>query len=346
MTEKPLQAALEVLTPILDKSVPAARAYGLMVGYHQRWVDAPYRILDVEATVLAPLVNPETATSSRSFQSAGKIDIHAEELKTGRRVIFDHKTTSDDIEDPSGTYWQQLVIEGQASHYLMLEWLNGRKVDYAVWDAMRKAQTSPKEIAKKDRVTALATSTYCDLPITEEEKEFIEAHERESNSLYVKRLIQDCAIQRPGRFFQRRQVPRLDAEIRQYAEEQWGHSQDMLLARRQNRWPRNGAACMSYGRPCKYLGVCSGHDEIDSPKWTRKQWVHPELVQIEGSTGKDLLTNSRLKKFQLCRKLHYYDYELGVEKVEPEEDAESLYFGTLWHETLEAYFRETMKEQL
>lgn len=340
-----LHAALEHLGPTLESSIPAARAYGLMTGYHHRWADAPYRILEVESTVTAPLYNPETSTKSRSFLMAGKLDVHAEEIGTGRKVIFDHKTTSDEISDPNGTYWQQLVVEGQASHYLLLEWLNERKVDYAVWDAIRKAQTSPKEVAKKDRTVVLATGEYCGLKLSSDELEKFASSERESNKMYAARLIQDCSVDRPDRFFQRRQVPRLDAEVIEYSREQWGHSQDIILARRTNRWPRNGSACMNYGRACQFLGVCSGHDTIDSPKWKRREWVHPELVQIEGSDGKDLLTNSRIKTFQLCRKKHYFQYELGVEKLADEEESESLYFGSLMHEALEIFFNELKKEQ-
>ena len=85
-----------------------------------------------------------------------------------------------------------------------------------------------------------------------------------------------------------------------------------------------------------YLGICSGYDSPDSGKWTKKQQVHSELPIIEGD-GRGVLTNSRIGCFQLCRKKHYYQYELGIERLE-EEDAESLYFGTLWHSAQAAWW--------
>jgi hypothetical protein len=57
-----------------------------------------------------------------------------------------------------------------------------------------------------------------------------------------------------------------------------------------------------------------------------------------------VLTSSRLKVFQNCRKRHLYQYEQGWEKVGAE-DSDALYFGTLWHEALASYFRAIQQEQ-
>jgi hypothetical protein len=51
-----------------------------------------------------------------------------------------------------------------------------------------------------------------------------------------------------------------------------------------------------------------------------------------------VLTNSRLGVFRTCRRKHYYEYELGIERLD-EEEAESLYFGTLWHEACAEWWR-------
>ena len=108
------------------------------------------------------------------------------------------------------------------------------------------------------------------------------------------------------------------------------------MARREDRWPRNSGACMNYGRACKFLGICSGHDTPDSDKWQKKVCVHNELVGIEGD-GREILTNSRIRTFQTCRRKHYFEYELGIERQE-EEEKESLMFGSLWHDVLEQWF--------
>lgn len=341
VTDAPLLAGLELLSLAIRGTDPtqaliAAKCAGLLCGYDQRWRNAPYRIEDVECVVSSDLWNPESGRKSRSFSVSGKIDVRAVDMLTGAQVIFDHKTCSQDITDPSGPYWRQLVVEAQPTHYMLVEWLNGRKVDYAIWDVIRKPGISPKALSKKDAAEFLASGLYFGRQFDQNELEAFRAIERETPVMYAARLANDCAIERPDWYFQRRPVPRLDAEVREYAGELWDHGQDLLAARASGRMPRNSGACMFFGSPCKFLGVCSGHDTIDSEQWTRKAWVHPELPQIEGD-GRDVLTNSRIRCFQTCRRKHQYQYEIGVERTD-EEEREALIFGDTFHRALEAYF--------
>src|SRR5690606_22231650 len=120
-----LYAALEAVNTEVPKHADerdlliAAKVRGLVRGYHSRWREHDYQPLAVEQLVTSNLYNPETQAVSRTFRIAGKIDLLAEHKPTGRRVLFDHKTTSQDITDPNATYWRQLAIEGQASHYML-----------------------------------------------------------------------------------------------------------------------------------------------------------------------------------------------------------------------------------
>lgn len=305
----------------------------LVQGYQARWQSAPYQIDAVEQIVCSDLWNPATGRKSRSFVLAGKIDSTA---YIGRRVVLDHKTTSEDITDPNAPYWRQLAIEGQVSHYMLLEWLNGRKVDEAVWDVMRKPSISPKALAKADTARVLNERRYCGAAISDDSLAMFAVTGRETLEMYAARLAEDCTTTRPDWYFQRRTVPRTDAELHEYASEIWDHAQEILAARRLNRWPRNPGACMLYGRPCKFLGICSGHDTADSDNWRRKEFVHSELDGLEGD-GRDVLTTSRVRCFQTCRRKHYLSYELGIDRQD-EEESEALRFGTLWHSTLEVWF--------
>lgn len=348
--DAPLESAKEVLLPVLEGRDPsanlvAAKCLGLMIGYDARWRNAPYLIDDVECVLTSPLYNPETNRSSRTFTLGGKLDVRATEISTGSKVVFDHKTASisTDIADPSSSYWSQLIIEGQVSQYMLLEWLNANKVDCAVWDVVRKPGISPKEVARKEREWALRDRSYFGQALSDVELEYLADTGRESPTIYAKRLAYDCTTERPERHFQRRRVPRLDSEVREYAIETWGHGQDIIAARQSGRWPRNSGACMLYGTPCKFLGICSGHDSIDSGKWTTKAWVHPELPILKGD-GKDLLTNSRIRCFQTCRRKEYYEYEVGIEKLD-EEEKEALFFGSLFHSAIEQYFLEMKRQQ-
>lgn len=336
----PLDSALTAITDAISPDSPpeklliAAKARGLMRGYDSRWRTPDFIVLAVEQTVCADLYNPATRARSRTFEVAGKLDMVVE--RNGRRTLFDHKTTSDDIKDPASPYWRQLVIEAQPSHYALLEWLNGRKVDEIVWDVLKKPDIRPKNLSKKDREWTVNSRHYFGLRVSDQSIEEMEHTERETLEMYEYRLAYDCTTERPDHYFQRRTIPRLDADVHEHAVELWDYAQEIILARRLNRHPRNSGACMNYGRPCVYLGICSGHDDPQSDRWRRKEQVHKEL-DLTGTDGRDVLTNSRLTVFKSCRRKHQLQYEVGIERID-EEEAESLYFGTTWHLGLEAYF--------
>lgn len=55
----------------------------------------------------------------------------------------------------------------------------------------------------------------------------------------------------------------------------------------------------------------------------------------------ELITNSRLKTFNACRRLHQYEYEMGVRPVETEATAAD--FGTLFHAGLEGWWTAWMR---
>ena len=130
----PLEAALRALAEIQPgyvfhagkwhtdekQALVLAKCRGLMAGYDSKWKGAPYLVGAVETLVESDLWNPETGRKSRTFRVAGQLDVTGWHATTGRRVIFDHKTTSDDIADPVSPYWKQLRVEAQPSHYALL----------------------------------------------------------------------------------------------------------------------------------------------------------------------------------------------------------------------------------
>lgn len=313
----------------------AAKCRGLLRGYDARWAKSLYEVAGVEYLRQSDLWNPATNHKSRTFTVAGKID--ALFLDGETPLIVDHKTTSEDISDPLSPYWRQLTVEAQPTHYILLEWLNGRRVDGALWDVVRKPQIRPAKLSAAELKSLTFTHKYYGADLPEEEIALAQQTQRESLALYEMRLAHDCTAERPEWYFQRRRVPRLESEIHEHATELWEHGQEILHARNESRWARNSGACMLYKTPCKFLGICSGHDDPESGNWQKKSQVHSELVGLIGGDGREVLTNSRIKSFQTCRRKHYFEYELGIEKLD-EEERESLWFGTLWHQALEAWF--------
>ena len=334
-------AALDAATAgTADERTPLikAKARALMCGYHARWKDVHFDVIGVEEVISSDLWNPKTGRTSRSFVVSGKVDVRAADGPT--QIFIDHKTCGEDIA-PDAPYWRQLTVEGQLNHYLLLEWLNGRKIDAAMWDVVRKPGISPKSVPRKskdgenlEKITM--TGKYYGVELSPDCIVRLQASERETLEMYEIRLAHDCTHERSEWYFQRRMIPRTDAELLEYAKELWGWSQDLLHARREKLWPRQSKACMLFNRPCKFLGICSGYDADDSDKWQRKQFVHKELPVIQGSDGRDILTNSRIQSL-ICKRKHYYEYELGIERLD-EEEAESLYFGNLWHIAQDAWW--------
>lgn len=340
----PLDAALRrvlELTPADDRAaLMGARVRALMVGYDARWGKAPeWRPLDVERLYESDLWNPQTGRRSRTFTLAGIVDLLAETVD-GLAVI-DHKTTSDDISDPNSDYWRQLTVEGQLSHYFLLLWLNGMKPACGIWDVVRKPQIAPRQITKAEQKEFAVTGRWFGFELPDEIAPALGTG-RETLPMYEARLIDDCTNQRPGHYFQRRVVPRLDAEVHEYAGELWDHGQDLVQVRATGRHVRNSGGCLMYGGACKFLGICSGHDTAESDRWRKREWVHNEIEPVEGSDGRGLLTNSRIRCFQTCRRKHHLQYEVGLERID-EEEREALVFGRLWHEGQAAYFN-TIKE--
>lgn len=336
----PLQAAFDAINQAVPSGsdpkqlLIASKCRALMAGYHAQWINAGYEVESVEQVVTSDLYNPETQRRSRSFSIAGKIDVTTR--RDNRRIIFDHKTTSEDISDPNSPYWRQLAIEGQATHYMLLEWLNERKADGALWDVVRKPQISPKKLSKSEAQAAAVTKRYCGGKLTDHSVLELNRTGRETYEMYEYRLLDDCGSVRPQWYFQRRPVPRLDSQIYEHATDLWEHSQEKLVARRMNRHAKNSGACMLYHSPCIFLGICSGHDTPDSDRWTRKEQVHAELPELPGD-GRDVLTISRIRMFQTCRQKEYLAYELGLERPD-EEEKEALFFGTIWHLAQEAWW--------
>lgn len=337
----PLTAALDAIaafpTPDEVSQIQAAKARGLMIGYDHRWSSVVWETLSTEEVFQLPIINPETGAQSRTFTQAGKFDGVAR--FSGQTYLVEHKTTSEDIVEPNATYWKRLAIDAQVSSYALANWQAGRKLDGTLYDVIRKPAIRPKELSKPDRQKIIVAKMYFGYAVPNEVLESIAVggQSRECAWLYAARLASDC-IENPQKYFQRKIIPRLDADLVEFAQELWDVGQSVIEARRHNRHYRNSDACMTYGTPCTFLGICSGHDSPDSERWAKAELVHNELDGLKTANGgRDVLTYSRAKTFQTCRRKHFYRYEMGIKRVD-EEDRDALVFGSLVHSALDAWW--------
>lgn len=329
-----------------------AKARAMMIGYHARYADQRWRTVELEQVNFLPLINPETGAKSRTWSVATKPDGIATLGGKNDLSLLEHKTTAEDIADPAAPYWRRLAIDGQVSHYGLGELVNGRKVNGTLYDVLRKATIRPKRIVKgSPKKTAEenfgtwqeieTTGSYFGFLLNEYHEIDIEAARESGNetpALFELRLLHDV-LSRPDRYYQRRNVPRLDDELAEYAAELWDMGKDMLTARTEGRHYRNTSHCNAYGSVCPYLSLCAGVDDDDSQNWRRLDVVHRELSEhaMPDGDGRAVLTNSRLNLFKSCRRKHYYRYELGIVPA-ADEEREALAFGTLIHKALEAWW--------
>lgn len=330
-----LQHGLAAIGITSDRWQLAAMARGMLRGYDARWraSHASIEVLEIEATYLSKLTNLQTMRTSRTFSVAGKIDKLVRQ--NGALTLYDHKTTSMDITDPDSPYWRQLAVESQVSHYELLLLANAIKLEQVVWDVVRKPGIKPRKLTKKDLAEIVSLGSYCGFDLSDETVAFAKFGERENADLYECRVAQET-IDNPDRYFARRSAKRLRSELVEYATELWDIASEMRPCNAKRHY-RNSDACMNYGTPCRFLGVCSGHDTIESDKWYRTNKVHDELELGSEINGREVLTNSRLKCFQTCKRKHYYEYELGIRRVE-EEEREVLYFGSLWGRAMDEWW--------
>jgi hypothetical protein len=317
---------------------PAAMCRGLMVGYDARWwsEQREIRLRATEECFASKLVNIATGKPSRTWSLVGLLDKTAED---GDGIeIFDHKTTTYEIEDPSGFYWQHLAVESQPSMYELLAMLNGVRVTRVTWDVTRKPAIRPKEITKKDHAEAFASGHYCGFQLSQGALTHLANDKRENAELYQHRVARD-AIENPDRFYARRNVPRTRQQLAEYATELWQIGGQIRDARNSQSFPRNSGACYSYNRPCVYLPICSGYDTPDSDRWQPK-------TKREGSVGgKDVLSHSRIKTWQSCPRKYQLSYEAEIERVREERD-EALVTGSLWGAAMDSYWTSFNEERL
>ena len=245
----------------------------LFEGYVRRWLDEDlekYEPVGAEVYFEAPLMNPETGGISKTWKLAGKIDAIARERATGKVVIVEHKTTSQDI-GPGSDYWKKIPIDGQVSGYYVGVQAVGLDAQDCVYDVIRKPTIRPsssvpvldddglkivvddvtgERVMKKDGTPRQSAGEGMNLLTRDELPEE-----------YAERLRDDiCA--RPDYYYQRLNVARSYDDLSEYLFDMWAVSREIADAERLGRFSRNPNSCSMYGQ-CEYFDVCTGCASID-----------------------------------------------------------------------------------
>lgn len=247
-----------------------AKAEAIMCGYHFRWVNEDMKVLAVEREFTAPLINPETGSSSKTFMVAGKIDAIVE--IDGRAYVVEHKTSSEDIS--AGTqYWKRLRMDSQVSTYLAGAKAIGFDVSGCIYDVLGKPAVRPYKATSQD------ARKY-----TKDGRLYANQRAEDETVEEYKVRVAETVTAEPEKYFVRAEVVRLDDDALDAEFDNWQIAKSIRDAQVNNRHPRNPEACLRYGRECEFFGVCTRESSLEDPlRFKRNETAHPELEKQDAA---------------------------------------------------------------
>jgi hypothetical protein len=290
-----LHAMREHATPETD-AYELARAEAMMEGYDARWGDEQYEVLGVEVEFRAPLVNPETGASSRTFERAGKEDVLVRDVE-GREFVMEHKSAGEDIGQGSA-FWARLRMGGQAAGYIRGGEAMGYRPEGVIYDVARKPDLRPykatpveeRKYTKEKQVKCArccdtggewggGTCVVCNGSRRVVEPSRLYANQRETDETVdeYRDRVRAAIAEDPDRYYQRGLVVRLEAQMTEADAELWQLGQTLRECHRLGLAPRNTDACQRYGRTCSYFPICAGEASADDERYVRLRFPHSEL---------------------------------------------------------------------
>ncbi len=307
--DEALAEALEALNEAFRQMADALEAVDLVKadvmirGYHARWWEDPatgrWEVVWVEATLVAPLVNPATGRASITYTRSGKLDGVLRDRTTGELWILEHKTSSGDL-SPGAVYWKRLRMDAQVSTYYALaqELLPpGQKVRGCLYDVLAKPLqkqllATPEEARKvtkgkkckgckgtgKGPFTPDTDCAECEGSGWAEAPKLYASQRDVDEGLdeYGARVLA-VITETPDDYYARAEVIRLEADIEEHAADDWSTAKSMHEERLAGRFPRNPDACFRGSEPCAYWDVCCGAEDLGNEALFRDARANEEL---------------------------------------------------------------------
>ncbi len=249
--------------PAPDDPILMGKACEIMAGYiRHAWPDRlDYEVLAVEYPVTFPLLNPETMQSSRTYEMGAILDLVLRRKATGEIILVEHKTTGSDFSDDASGYWNRLAMDSQLSLYVIACEAQGWKVDRIIYDVIARPQLRQK-LATPEEARRYRKSDGA-----------LDARQRdadESLEEFCLRLREDIDA-RPERYYARREIARVESEIRDGMLDTWEEAKAMRQAELSGRHPRNPDACHMYGTTCDFYDICAyGVDPSGSSLYVKR----------------------------------------------------------------------------
>lgn len=252
--------------PALD-DLALATFGGLLSAYFAYYTP---ELEEVKVATVSPEVEFRHAIAgSRTFDAAGKIDGLCQ-LEDGRLALIEHKTTSQSVSDNSD-YWLRLRADTQIRQYVFAARASGWNVTTVLYDVVRKPTIAPANVPILDdeQLKVVLDNATGERVMLKNGKPRQSAGEgmtlqarMETAEEFGERLREDV-LSRPDFYFARREVPILDDDLDEFAEQRIQVARMILDRRRQQKtiptcperaWPRyvNGFFCPG----CEYSGFC------------------------------------------------------------------------------------------
>ncbi len=244
-------------------------ATAMMAAYVKHYADESFRVIAIEREFSAPLINPETGASSRTYYVRGKVDGIVE--IDGENFILEHKTASKIDE----AYIERLPLDWQTNLYAhFVQQATGLKITGVVYNVLEKPRIR-QSMGETEEKYAERYAELC--AKSKNGKSSAKRKLPESDEDYQARIIAE--FESGDKFYQRQMWLRADV-VDQIVAEVWELGQQLVTARRVGAWYRNTDSCFNYNRQCAYWPICRSNDSsivIDSDYKIGSK--HPEFEE-------------------------------------------------------------------
>ena len=242
-------------------------ARAMFTEYIERYPFEDFEVVEVELQFQCPIINPDTGAASRTFYMRGKVD--ALVVREGEYFLLEHKTASVINE----SYLEKLPLDFQVTLYAhYLEQFMNIRIAGVIYNVIGKARLQQgagetEEVFEARRAKLLEKSKTGK---TSAKRQMPEPDEEYAARLAEKYRGPDM-FHRSPLYIPRSQYETLTAEI-------WELCQQLLIARRTNRWYMNTDVCFLYNHPCRFFPICvSGDNPNVAENKYRVGPIHPEL---------------------------------------------------------------------
>jgi len=252
--------------------IERARIYAYLKGYYARWGKDlnNYEVIGVEVEFSRVICDVSGSQRHEAYRiAAGKLDALVRRKSDGQLIIIEHKTAGaySKADDPSSIYWTKLSMDNQSCSYVHhIEELTGER-PLIMYDVVLKTRSAPLKSKKRKKKTE-----------TDAEFQLRIAGDNESTQEYQTRLANKYVEECGDRYF--RQVINITSnELEEKVKELGYIAQQIHSNTGEGIRIRNTTACNSFGSTCEFMGVCTGLEQLDDPKFIKKETAHEELQQ-------------------------------------------------------------------